>query len=232
MSFRFPFFIEDSWRTQLQDELSKPYIADLAAFVVREYDRDPGAIFPPQQLIFNALLQTPFDHVKVVIVGQDPYHAPGQAHGLSFSVPSGIAIPRSLANIFKELNTDLHIPVPQHGGLVGWATQGVLLLNATLTVRQGDPMSHHGRGWERLTDAILQAVYSKNEPVVFLLWGKSAQEKGSFLKNSSHKLVLMAAHPSPFSAERGFFGCRHFSKTNAWLKEHGVSPVNWGALNP
>jgi uracil-DNA glycosylase len=185
--------------------------------------------FPSDELIFHALACTPYDKVKVVVVGQDPYHGPSQAHGLSFSVPRGIPLPPSLKNIYKELQDDLHIPPAHTGNLTSWALQGVLLLNATLTVRQGEPLSHHNRGWEEITDAIIDAVAKKTDPVVFLLWGKNAQEKcGKFsLENKRQHLVLKAAHPSPFSAYSGFMGCRHFSKTNAFLRQQGVSEINW-----
>lgn len=196
----------------------------LAAFVKKA--RSTGApIYPPEELEFNAFYQTPFDQVKVVIVGQDPYHGPGQAHGLCFSVPKGVPAPPSLQNIFKELESDLQLPIPSHGCLLSWAKQGVLLLNATLTVSGGAPMSHHGQGWEQFTDAVIEKLNERPNPIVFLLWGKSAQEKGKFL-HSPHK-ILKAPHPSPFSAHQGFFGCRHFSQTNSFLEQIGKQPIDW-----
>ncbi len=185
--------------------------------------------FPKDELIFHALSCTPYEKVKVVLVGQDPYHGLSQAHGLSFSVPEGIPPPPSLQNIYKELYADLHIPLAHTGNLTPWALQGVLLLNATLTVRQGEPLSHHKQGWEEVTDAIIEAVSKKEAPVVFLLWGKYAQEKCrrfSLEANLQH-LVLKAAHPSPFSAYHGFMGCRHFSRTNDFFKKNGLSEIDW-----
>ena len=224
------FVLEPSWQKKLKQELEKPYIAELASFVEKEYALAPVPVYPPKELIFNALHQTPFDKVKVVIMGQDPYHGAGQAHGLSFSVSKGMKIPPSLQNIFKELETDLQVPKPSHGCLLSWAKQGVLLLNATLTVRKSEPMSHHGRGWEQLTDAMIRALEEREDPLVFVLWGKSAQDKCRFVKATgipSRHLVLTAAHPSPYSANNGFFGCRHFSKINEWLKKEGKSPIEW-----
>ncbi|CCB84988.1 MULTISPECIES: uracil-DNA glycosylase [Parachlamydia] len=224
-----PFEIESSWQKALEEELKKPYLLELAVFLEKE--RAMGAqIYPPKNLIFNALWNTPFDQVKVVIIGQDPYHGPGQAHGLSFSVPEGIPQPPSLKNIFKELAEDLGIPAPSHGCLLHWAKQGVLLLNATLTVRQGEPMSHEGRGWEQFTDSIVKALLIQKKPMVFILWGKWAQKKWEHFKNlqdPNQHLVLTAAHPSPFSAHQGFFGCHHFSKTNQWLEKHHLTPIDW-----
>ncbi len=212
--------IEAGWKDVLQDELKKPYMQELAAFV-REEREKYGTIYPPKELVFNALNQTPYDKVRVVIVGQDPYHGPGQAHGLCFSVPMGIDPPPSLKNIFKEIRDDLGLPVPTHGCLLKWAEQGVLLLNATLTVREGSPLSHHKKGWEQFTDAIIQKVAEKKNPVIFVLWGRNAQEK---CKNiDKHHIILKAAHPSPLSAYNGFFGCRHFSKINELLE----SPIDW-----
>lgn len=221
------FEIEKSWQQALQDEWKKPYMASLAAFV--ELERAQGAtVYPAQDLVFNAFRMTPFDQTKVVIMGQDPYHGPGQAHGLSFSVPMGVPPPPSLQNIYKELATDLNMETPKHGCLLAWAKQGVLLLNASLTVRGGEPMSHHGKGWEQFTDAVINRLADRPEPVIFVLWGKSAQEKCRFLKtsNSSHT-ILTAAHPSPLSAHNGFFGCRHFSRINQLLEQQGVSKINW-----
>lgn len=219
------FCLEPSWQNALLDELKKPYIAKLAAFIKSERAKsDP--IYPPEELVFNALKQTPFDKVRVVIVGQDPYHGPEQAHGLCFSVPVGVALPPSLKNIFKELQDDLGIPKPAHGCLLKWAQQGVLLLNATLTVKESSPLSHHKKGWELFTDAIIQKLAEKDEPVIFVLWGKNALSKCKHLQekiqNKPHK-ILTAAHPSPLSAYAGFFGCRHFSKINKLLKD----PIDW-----
>lgn len=225
-----PFVLEHSWQRQLHEELQKPYVVELAAFVEKEYAASPAPVYPPKDLIFNAFSQTPFNEVKVLIMGQDPYHGPGQAHGLSFSVPQGIKPPPSLQNIFKELESDLHIPKPQHGCLISWAKQGVLLLNATLTVRQGEPMSHHGRGWETFTDAAVRKLEEREDPVIFVLWGKSAQDKCRFLCQQgipSRHFILTAAHPSPYSANSGFFGCRHFSKINELLEAQKKVPINW-----
>jgi uracil-DNA glycosylase len=187
-------------------------------------------VFPPEHQIFQALKLTPFDKVRVVIVGQDPYHGVGQAHGLSFSVQKGVPIPPSLQNIYKELQADLGIPPASHGCLAEWAQQGVLLLNATLTVRAGEPLSHHKRGWEEFTDAVIKAVAEHHPHVVFMLWGKNAQEKCQKFVHGSH-LVLTAPHPSPFSAHNGFFGCRHFSKTNSYLQQHSLPPIQWALSN-
>ncbi|MDF2549349.1 MAG: ung [Chlamydiales bacterium] len=232
----YPFELGSEWESALQEELKKPYIAQLASFVAAER-RGADPVYPPEHLMFNALKKTPLSQVKVVIVGQDPYHGPGQAHGLSFSVPQGVATPPSLQNIFKELNADLHIPISSNGCLIPWAEQGVLLLNATLTVKKSTPLSHHGKGWEIFTDAILNVVAQRAQPTVFILWGKNAQQKAlkvpSIAPPSPH-LILTAAHPSPFSAHSGFFGCRHFSKTNAFLEENRLLPINWdlSSANP
>lgn len=214
----------------MQEELNHPSMVELAAFIEREYALSPKPIYPPKELIFNACSQTPFQQVQVVIIGQDPYHGPGQAHGLSFSVPKGVPPPPSLQNIFKEIQTDLGLPIPNHGCLLAWAKQGVLLLNSTLTVRQGEPLSHHGRGWETFTDIIVRKLQEREDPVIFVLWGKSAQDKCRFLRQpgtSSHHFVLTAAHPSPYSAANGFFGCRHFSKINEILQQQGKEPICW-----
>lgn len=227
-----PFELEPSWKLALHDELTKPYMAQLAAFLQRErLGKVP--IYPPEELVFNAFFQTPFNAVKVLIMGQDPYHGPGQAHGLSFSVPHGIAQPPSLQNIFKEIQSDLGIEPASHGCLTHWAKQGVMLLNATLTVRDNEALSHHNRGWERFTDAVVNALCKRDEPVIFVLWGKFAQEKCRFVlegSNVSKHSVLTAAHPSPFSARNGFFGCRHFSKINALLEGRGAVPIDWTLL--
>ena len=226
-----PFELEASWEGTLKTELTKPYFNDLTSFSEKEYALTPNEIYPPKELIFNAFYQTPFDKVKVALVGQDPYHGPGQAHGLCFSVPDGIKPPPSLKNIFKELNSDLGIPIPSHGNLTSWAKSGVLLLNATLTVRQGKPLSHHGKGWELFTDAAIRALIEREDPVIFVLWGKSAQNKCRFIldkkQTSGRHAVLTAAHPSPFSAHQGFFGCRHFSKINQLLEHQGKTPIDW-----
>lgn len=216
--------LEKSWHEKLKAELEKPYIQDLKLFLQSEKEAGK-AIYPPEPLVFNALLQTPYEKVKVVIVGQDPYHGKGQAHGLSFSVLPGITMPPSLKNIYKEIKDDVGGHPPKDGCLLHWAEQGVLLLNATLTVRAGEPKSHYGKGWERFTDAIIDVLVQKEDPIVFLLWGKSAQEKGQRALGSHHA-VFECAHPSPYSADR-FFGCRHFSKTNQFLQSVGKSPINW-----
>lgn len=221
--------IEPSWRKVLQDELKQPYITELSAFVAAERN-GPVPIYPPPELVFNAFRLTPFEKVRVAVVGQDPYHGPGQAHGLSFSVPRGIAPPPSLMNIFKELQRDLGIRPAGHGCLVSWAQQGVLLLNATLTVRHKEPLSHQGRGWERFTDTALAALAAREEPVIFVLWGKFAQEKAARLHlegASGQHSILMSTHPSPLSAHRGFLGCGHFSEINGILEASGSPPIDW-----
>jgi uracil-DNA glycosylase len=219
------FNLESSWENALLDELKKSYIKSLISFVNQE--RQSHTVYPANENVFNALNLSPFDQVKVVIVGQDPYHGPGQAHGLSFSVPYGIPKPPSLKNIFKELESDLGIKMPSHGCLNSWAEQGVLLLNAILTVRKNEPMSHQGRGWELFTDAIIEKLANKKDPLIFVLWGKHAMKKEGFFKNFSQHTVLTAPHPSPFSAHTGFFGCRHFSKINALLLSKNLQPINW-----
>lgn len=223
-----PFEIEPSWKKALHNELSLPYMIQLASFV--EGERASGiSIYPPKDLTFNAFWQTPYEQVKVLIMGQDPYHGPGQAHGLCFSVPEGIPMPPSLQNIYKEIAADVGSPVPKHGCLLHWAQQGILLLNATLTVKQGEPMSHHGKGWERFTDAVIEALCQREDPVIFVLWGKSAQDKCKRikeLKDSKH-VVLTAPHPSPLSAHNGFFGCRHFSQINRHLLKQGKPVIEW-----
>jgi uracil-DNA glycosylase len=218
--------MEASWLERLGAEFEKPYMQHLEAFLGQEY-RSGATVYPPFDLVFNAFCQTPFDRVQVVIIGQDPYHGPGQAHGLSFSVPKGIPLPPSLQNIYKELETDLGISKPEHGCLLEWAKQGVLLLNATLTVRAGEPKSHFGQGWEQFTDRVVQLLCERKDPLVFLLWGKSAIDKVAHVCSAKHHLVLKAPHPSPFSAHTGFFGCRHFSQTNDFLIKHGKRPINW-----
>lgn len=217
--------IEESWKQALLPEFSKPYFSQLRAFLKQE--KASGAtVYPPGKLIFNAFDSTPFDAVKVVILGQDPYHGPGQAHGLSFSVPPEQRIPPSLRNIYKELESDLGITAPNHGNLQSWASQGVLLLNSMLTVQASQPGSHQKKGWEEFTTATIQAVSDQRTGVVFMLWGKYAQVKGEIIDSQKH-LVLQSAHPSPFSAHRGFLGNRHFSLTNQYLTEQGKDPINW-----
>lgn len=218
--------IHPSWKSVLKSAFDQPYFEQLASFLKTEKALGKP-IFPPGPLIFHAFNCTPFDAVKVVIIGQDPYHGLGQAHGLSFSVPNGIKVPPSLKNIFKELETDIGIPYQaSNGNLVHWANQGVLLLNAALTVRAGEPFSHAKYGWADFTDAVISTISDKKSNVVFLLWGKFAQEKIALINQSSH-YVLTAAHPSPFSADKGFFGCRHFSKTNQLLMKNGSTPIDW-----
>ena len=214
-----------SWRQALGGELEQPYIRDLQQFLLGERE-DGKHIFPDEADWLRALELTPFDKVRVVILGQDPYHGEGQAHGLCFSVQPGVRTPPSLRNIYKELNSDLGIEPRQHGFLEHWSEQGVLLLNSVLTVEMGRAGSHAKRGWERFTDAIVHVVNAKDEPVVFMLWGAYAQKKAEFVDSSRH-LVLTAAHPSPLSARNGFFGCRHFSKANAFLEALGLQPIDW-----
>ncbi|SRR5579871_629853 len=217
--------IEESWKKVLLQEFSQPYFAGIVSFLKAE--KSSGKIvYPPGKFIFNAFNTTPFDKVKIVLLGQDPYHGPGQAHGLSFSVPNCIPQPPSLINIFKELHNDIGLAIPNHGNLTHWAEQGVLLLNASLTVRANEPMSHSKIGWSQFTDAVIKKVSEQKNNVVFLLWGKFAQEKQALIDSEKH-LVLKAAHPSPFSADRGFFGCRHFSKANEYLVQHRIDPVDW-----
>lgn len=218
--------LTSDWREILKEEWEKPYLQELAKFVAKE--RQEYTIYPPQNLVFNALNHTPFNEVKVVIVGQDPYHGPNQAHGLSFSVPSGISLPPSLQNIFKELQEDLGVPYPPpHGCLDQWAKQGVLLLNAVLTVRAGEAASHQNKGWELFTDVIIRKLFERHDPVVFLLWGRFAQDKCKNVPKQTHHFVLTAPHPSPFSAYTGFFGCKHFSQTNEILIRLNKTPIRW-----
>lgn len=216
--------IDESWKAVLAEEFKKPYFAGLAEFVRNEYKT--RTIYPPAKLIFNAFDQCPFTNLKVVILGQDPYHGPGQAHGLCFSVNDGIDFPPSLLNIFKELKNDTGKEVPASGNLTGWAKQGVLLLNATLTVRAGQAGSHQNRGWETFTDAVIHKINEQKEHVVFILWGNYAINKARFIDREKH-LVLSSVHPSPLSASRGFFGNSHFSKTNQFLQFHGLAPIQW-----
>lgn len=217
--------LRECWKSFLKEEFEKPYMAELKKFLKDEKAKKKR-IFPPGPLIFNALNTTPFDEVKVVILGQDPYHGPGQAHGLCFSVPKGVKKPPSLVNIFKEIHDDLKLPIPQSGDLTPWAKQGVLLLNATLTVESSKAGSHQNHGWEFFTDKIIHVLNDKKENLVFMLWGSFAQKKGQFIDRKKH-LVLEAPHPSPLSAHRGFLGCRHFSKANAYLKSKNITPIDW-----
>ena len=216
--------IDESWYKVLREQFEAPYFADLKSFLVEE--KQHYAVYPPGKLIFNAFNLTPFDKVKVVILGQDPYHGPGQAHGLSFSVPDGVQFPPSLLNIFKELNNDLGIPMAHSGNLEKWAREGVLLLNASLTVRAGQAASHSRHGWEAFTDAAIRALSEEREHLVFILWGNYAIAKRALIDPFKH-LILTSVHPSPLSASRGFFGCHHFSKTNNYLIEHNIEPVDW-----
>ncbi len=220
--------IESSWLEVLKDEFQQPYFIEIKKFLLE--DKKKYRVFPPGQLIFNAFNLTPFDKVKIVIIGQDPYHGYGQAHGLCFSVPKGVAKPPSLQNIFKELKEDLNINPPDQGDLSGWAKQGVFLLNAILTVRENTPESHRNIGWENFTNAAIKNLSDKKEHLVFMLWGAYAQEKEKLIDNKKH-LILKAAHPSPFSANRGFFGCHHFSKANQYLIANNIDPIKWEDLN-
>lgn len=213
------------WSGQLKRELDRPYMIKLREFLISEKDAGK-TIFPPVSEIFSAFDYTPFENVKVVVIGQDPYHGPNQAHGLCFSVKKGVVIPPSLKNIYKELESDLGILPVSHGYLESWAIQGVLMINAVLSVEIHQAASHRGKGWEEFTDKVIDVVNREKENVVFMLWGSSAQKKGSVIDRSRH-LVLEAPHPSPLSAYRGFFGCRHFSKCNEYLKSHGISPIDW-----
>jgi uracil-DNA glycosylase len=216
--------IAPSWKSRLSDEFTQPYFTQLAAFVKEEYQSN--TVYPPGKEIFNAFNACDFETAKVVILGQDPYHGHGQANGLCFSVHDGVRIPPSLGNIFKEIHRDLGLPIPTSGNLERWAKQGVLLLNATLTVRAASPGSHQNKGWENFTDAVIHKISEEKKHIVFLLWGAYAQKKGEVIDRAKH-LVLMAAHPSPFSADRGFFGCKHFSKTNDYLRSKGEKEIEW-----
>ena len=220
--------IENDWLPALGEEFRKPYYKELYEFVKNEYNTKQ--VFPPSDDIFNAFHLTPLSKVKVVIIGQDPYHEPGQAHGLCFSVKPGVTAPPSLVNIYKELADDLGCYTPNNGYLEKWAKQGILMLNTVLTVQAHRANSHHGRGWEEFTDAAIRALNTQDRPIVFILWGKPAQSKKSMLNNPNH-LILEAPHPSPLSAYRGFFGSKPFSKTNAFLKEQGEEPIDWQIEN-
>ena len=220
--------LESSWKSRLENEFRQPYMSSLRQFLLTR--KQQGAvIYPPGRLIFNAMNSTPFQDVSVVILGQDPYHGPGQAHGLCFSVPEGMELPPSLINIYKEIEEDLGRPRPSSGNLQGWAEQGVLLLNAVLTVERGRAGSHQGRGWETFTDAVVEVLNERRDNLVFLLWGSYAQKKGARVDRSRH-CVLSAPHPSPLSAHRGFFGCNHFRDANRYLQTHGLQPVDWFAV--
>lgn len=222
--------LEKSWQEALSAEFAQPYMQQLSDFLRQEKQRGK-VIFPPGSLIFNALNLTPLPQVKVVIIGQDPYHGPGQAHGLSFSVPTDIKPPPSLVNIYKELKRDLNIPIAQHGNLQSWAEQGVLLLNTTLTVEQGQAGAHAKSGWQRFTDRIIETVSEQQAHVVFMLWGAHARSKSVLIDDTKH-LVLTSAHPSPLSAYRGFLGCGHFSQCNKFLQRTGQSPIDWRLAEP
>lgn len=217
--------IEPSWMNVLKEEFSKPYFKQLVLHLKTEKQLGK-TIYPAGRFIFNAFDATPFQNVKVVILGQDPYHGPGQAHGLSFSVPAGVALPPSLLNIFKELQSDIGLSMPSQGDLTHWAQRGVFLLNASLTVRQGEPMSHAQIGWATFTDTVISILSEKREKLVFMLWGKFAKEKSVLIDEKKH-LVLKAAHPSPLSAHQGFLGCRHFSEANQYLVKNGIDPIDW-----
>ncbi len=217
--------IDESWKNVLKSEFSKPYFPQIPLHIKTEKSQGK-TIYPPGSLIFNAFNTTPFDKVKVVILGQDPYHGKGQAHGLCFSVQYGVPPPPSLLNIFKELQDDIGIEIPNHGNLTHWAEQGVFLLNASLTVRAGEPMSHAKIGWAQFTDTVIKTISAQKKHVVFLLWGKFAQEKRVLIDESKH-LILRSVHPSPLSAYGGFFGCKHFSKTNEYLSSKGIDPIDW-----
>lgn len=222
--------MEPSWKKRLQAEFSLDYMQLLRDFLIQEKQQGK-IVYPQARQYFSALNLTPFDQVKVVILGQDPYHGPGQAHGLCFSVPPEIKPPPSLVNIYKELNSDLTVPIPEHGCLISWALQGVLLLNSVLSVQQNNAASHQGKGWERFTDKIISEINEHAEHVVFLLWGSYAQKKGNFIDTNRH-CVLKAPHPSPLSAHRGFFGQKPFSQVNKYLLENGKTPIQWGLPDP
>jgi len=217
--------IHESWKIFLEDEFSKKYMEDLRAFLKQEIETG-RKIFPPMKKVFNAFNLTPLTNVKVVLVGQDPYHGEGQANGLSFSVEKNVKIPPSLQNIFKELFTDLRLTSPQNGNLENWAKQGVLLLNSCLTVQKASPGSHQGRGWEKFTDKVLKIVNDNKKNIVFILWGRKAQEKGHFIDNDRH-LIIKSPHPSPFSVHTGFFGSKPFSRSNNYLLEKNIEPIDW-----
>ncbi len=218
------FFMKYTWEKFLEEESAKPYFKELQSFVKNQ--RAKEEVYPPEEVVFSAFKLTPFEKVKVVILGQDPYHGEGQAHGLAFSVKKGTKVPPSLANIYKELSSDLRLPIPSHGNLEEWAKSGVLLLNTVLTVRKGEPGSHQGKGWETFTDRVIEVLSEKKENLVFILWGLPSQKKASKVNPERHHLIL-SPHPSPLSSYRGFFGSCPFSKTNQYLKSSGIEPVNW-----
>jgi uracil-DNA glycosylase len=220
--------LDESWKDLLKEEFASPYFQQLKSFLIEE--KKKFTVYPPGKFIFAAFNHTPVEKVKVVIIGQDPYHGHGQAHGLCFSVPKGIQIPPSLANIYKELKNDLEIPIPSHGNLEKWASQGVLLLNATLTVRANQAASHQNKGWERFTDAVIRILSERKSGLVFLLWGNYAISKQTIIDTTRHH-VLLAPHPSPLSASRGFFGCKHFSRANELLQAQGLEPIDWNPEN-
>ncbi len=220
--------IDNEWLPYLKAEFSKPYYKSLYEFIKKEYSE--RVIYPPSDEIFSALMHTPIDKIKVVLLGQDPYHEPGQAHGMSFSVKPGVKTPPSLQNMYKELKDELGLYIPNNGYLMKWAHQGVLLLNTVLTVRRGEANSHKGRGWEQFTDAVISAVNTQDRPVVYFLWGSNARSKKNLITNSKH-LVLEAPHPSPLSAYNGFFGCGHFKRANEFLESNGIEPIDWQIEN-
>lgn len=216
--------IGNDWDEILKDTFDSEHYRQLRQFLIREYQLE--TVYPPMEDLFNALRKTPYGKVKAVILGQDPYHGPGQAHGMCFSVRPGIKAPPSLVNIFKELQREYGYEIPGHGNLSEWARQGVLLLNTILTVRAGQPMSHKGMGWEQITDTMIRRLNERSEPMVFLLWGAPAQRKADLIDSEKH-LILKTTHPSPLSAHRGFFGCDHFREANAFLEDHGIEPIRW-----
>ncbi|MFD2616338.1 uracil-DNA glycosylase [Terrilactibacillus laevilacticus] len=220
--------LKNDWAEELNSEFEKPYYKDLRTKLKKEYETK--IIYPDMYDLFNALNETPFDKVKVVILGQDPYHGPNQAHGLSFSVKPGVRKPPSLQNVFKELHGDLGYPIPEHGCLIEWAKRGVLLLNTVLSVRKGEPNSHKNFGWEHFTDHVILSLNKREKPIVFILWGRHAQNKQTLITNKDH-YIITSPHPSPFSAHRGFFGSRPFSKTNQFLESVGEEPINWRISN-
>ncbi|WP_342562064.1 uracil-DNA glycosylase [Paenibacillus sp. FSL R7-0345] len=218
----------NDWDEVLQEEIQKPYFQELRYALAAEYKQ--YTVYPPKELLFSALKLTPYNKTRVVILGQDPYHGAGQAHGLSFSVKPGVRIPPSLRNIYQELHNDTGTSVPNHGSLLHWAEEGVLMLNAVLTVREGQPNSHKGLGWETFTDAIMEKLNERTEPLVFILWGSHAQQKGAYIDRSLHK-VIQSPHPSPFSAHRGFLGSKPFSQANEYLESHGLTGIDWSIPN-
>ncbi len=222
--------LETSWQQCLQNEMSLPYVQTLRAFVCHEYETN--TVYPPSERLFAAFEAVPFERVKVVILGQDPYHGPNQANGLAFSVNDGVRIPPSLKNIFREIQQDIGADIPTSGDLTRWAEQGVLLLNAILTVAAKSPGSHRNKGWEIFTDAVIRILSEQRQHLVFMLWGAYAKQKGQVLDRNAGHLILEATHPSPFSAHNGFFGCRHFSQANAFLTQHGLPSIIWGTCQP